>query len=187
MASGAEIAGAVIAFPLFVVPGLVVFLIRVFDVIGVGRVIAGGEGDCRVMLGLDVLIVVGFLSSQMVRESTSFTAAPSGRIGLSVNRAHRQFVQSRSTASPNGMSNWFTEAADRSARHSGLPWSLPLPVGEAWQVMGVSRADPRGTSGLKIEPSMRWRSSPVFEDMSAGYAQALTVRRVIGPHHSGVS
>lgn len=125
----------------------------------------------------------------MVRESTSFTAAPSGRIGLSVNRAHRQFVQSRSTASPKGMSNWFPEAADRSARHSGLPWSLPLPlpVAEAWQVMGVPRADPSGTSGLKIEPSMTWRSSPVFEDMSAGYAQALTARRVIGPHHSGVS
>ncbi|MFM9492940.1 hypothetical protein ACKI1Q_04825 [Streptomyces galilaeus] len=168
-------------------PSLVVFLIRVADVIGVRRVVAGGEGDCRVTLGLDVILVLGSLSSQMVRRSTSFTAAPSGRIGLSVNKAHRQFVQSRSTASPNAMSNWFTEAADRSERHSGLPWSLRLPVAGAWQVMGVSRVGPRGTSGLKIEPSMTWRSSPVFESMSAGYAQALTVRRAIGPHHSGVS
>ena len=73
----------------------------------------------------------GSLSSQMVRESTSLTAAPSGRMGLSVDRGHRQFVQSRSTASPNGTSICFTEAAERSVRHSGLPWSLPLPVAEA--------------------------------------------------------
>ncbi|WP_030776851.1 hypothetical protein [Streptomyces sp. NRRL S-920] len=57
--SVAEIAGAVIALPLFVVLSLVVFLIRVADVIAVVRVVAGGEGDGRVTLGLDVLLVLG--------------------------------------------------------------------------------------------------------------------------------
>ncbi|MET9724666.1 hypothetical protein [Streptomyces zaomyceticus] len=40
-------------------PSLVVFLFRVADVIGVGRVVASGEGDGGVTLGLDVLLVFG--------------------------------------------------------------------------------------------------------------------------------
>ncbi|MEU5491017.1 hypothetical protein AB0G98_25120 [Streptomyces sp. NPDC020196] len=191
--SGAEVAGAVVSLPFLVAPGLVVVFLLVLVLVlvvgfgGGGRVLAGGEGDGGVTLGLEVLLVLDSRSSQMASESTSLTAAPSGRMRLSVGRGHRQLGQSRATASPKGTSVWFTEAADRSLRHSGLPWSLPLPVAETWQVMRMSRVDPRGTSGVKSEPSMTWRSSSRVEDMSAGYARALTVCRSICSLHPAVT
>ncbi|MFF4391801.1 MULTISPECIES: hypothetical protein [unclassified Streptomyces] len=39
-------------------PSLVVFLIGVADVIGVRRMVAGGEDDRHVTLGLDALLVL---------------------------------------------------------------------------------------------------------------------------------
>ncbi|MFF9722488.1 histidine phosphatase family protein [Streptomyces gardneri] len=101
--------------------------------------------------------------------------------------AARALAQSRSTASRNGTSICFTEAADRSVRHSGLPWCLPLLVAETCQAMSMSRVGPSGTSGVKREPSMTWRSSSRVEDVSAGYAQALTGRRSIRPLHPAVT
>ncbi|MFD7909106.1 hypothetical protein ACFV30_00010 [Streptomyces sp. NPDC059752] len=56
--SGAEVAGAAVALALLVVPRLVGFLIGVADVMGVRRMVAGGEGDGRVTLGFDVLLVL---------------------------------------------------------------------------------------------------------------------------------
>ncbi|MEV0022462.1 hypothetical protein AB0H45_09580 [Streptomyces atroolivaceus] len=57
--SGAEVAGAVVSLPFLVAPGLVVFLLLVAGFGGAGRVLAGGEGDGGVTLGLEVLLVLG--------------------------------------------------------------------------------------------------------------------------------
>ncbi|MFE6065209.1 hypothetical protein [Streptomyces sp. NPDC056525] len=56
---GAEAAGALVPLPFLVAPGLVVFLLVVAGVAGAGRVLAGGESDGGVTLGLEVLLVLG--------------------------------------------------------------------------------------------------------------------------------
>ncbi|PVC78736.1 hypothetical protein DBP15_02000 [Streptomyces sp. CS065A] len=61
--SGAEVAGAVVSLPFFVVPGLVVFLLLVAGFGGAGWVLGDGEGGGGVTLGLEVLLVLGPRSS----------------------------------------------------------------------------------------------------------------------------
>lgn len=56
---GAEAAGSLVPLPFLVAPGLVVFLLVVAGVAGAGRLLAGGEGDGGVTLGLEVLLVRG--------------------------------------------------------------------------------------------------------------------------------